>query len=303
MKNFGDILMKAVKEKNSALICGLDPNLDYFPLFLKDTDMSEEKVGNAIFEFNKIVIDAVHESVVAVKPQLAYYEVFGSYGIRALEKTIKYAKSKNLIVIHDAKRGDIGSTSVAYAEAFLGNGSMAGDMVTVNPYLGSDGYLPFVNKAEKNGKGIFMLLKTSNPSSSELQNLTLENGNLLYEELANNIKKVTEETVGENGYSFIGAVVGATHPMEAEKIRKELPHTPFLVPGFGAQGGDVDKMKVFFDKDGLGAVISSSRGIIYSYTKKVDDWKNISEKEMGRIIGEKAKNDNELINRVRLAKY
>ena len=299
MINFSDILMKTVKEKDSALVCGLDPNLDYFPDFLIKNEMNEETAGEAIYEFSKIVIDEVHENVVAVKPQLAYYEVFGSYGIKALEETIKYAKLKNLIVIHDAKRGDIGSTSDAYAKAFLGDGPISGDMVTVNPYLGSDGYMPFVLKAGENRKGLFLLLKTSNPSSSEIQNLTLKNGNLLYEDLANNIKNITTETIGESGYSFIGAVVGATHPIEAEKIRKKLPHTPFLVPGFGAQGGDPEKLRVFFDNNGLGAVVNSSRGIIYSYTKS-DNWKNFSEKEMRRIIAQKAKSDNEIINKVRL---
>jgi len=299
--NFADVLIDESKKKNSVLVVGLDPDVRFFPDFLlKDVDYSlDESIADAIYEFNKIIIDAVADHVIAVKPQLAYYEVYGSYGIRALEKTISYARSKELIVINDAKRGDIGSTSAAYARAFLGNGTISGDMVTVNPYLGSDGYMPFIETAQENSKGVFLLLKTSNPSSHEIQDLKLENGELLYFKMAEEIQKLACETTGMNNYSFIGAVVGATYPDEAKRVRKILPHSIFLVPGFGMQGGKAEDLNVFFDGDGNGAVISSSRGIIYSYMNESDDWKKTTENEMHRFITQATTKAKEQINEVR----
>jgi orotidine-5'-phosphate decarboxylase len=304
MGNFADVLIDEGKKKNSVLVVGLDPDIKFFPDFLiKNVDFSSnESIADAIYEFNKIIIDAVANHVIAVKPQLAYYEVYGSYGLRALEKTISYARSKALIVINDAKRGDIGSTSTAYAHAFLGNGTIAGDMVTVNPYLGSDGYLPFIEMAKENDKGVFLLLKTSNPSSYEIQDLKLENGELLYLKMAEEIEKLALETSGINGYSFIGAVVGATYPEETKKIRRTLPHSLFLVPGFGMQGGKAEDLGVFFDGNGNGALISSSRSIIYSYMNEKDDWKKIQEIEMSHYILEAAKKAKEQINEVRFNK-
>lgn len=301
MVNFADVLIDESKKKNSVLVVGLDPDIKFFPnCLLKDVDYSSnESIANAIYEFNKIIIDAVSDHVIAVKPQLAYYEVYGSYGIMALEKTISYARSKELIVINDAKRGDIGSTSAAYARAFLGNGTISGDMVTVNPFLGSDGYMPFIEAAQENNKGVFLLLKTSNPSSHEIQDLRLENGELLYFKMAEEIEKLASETIGINKYSFIGAVVGATYPEEAKRIRKTLPHSIFLVPGFGMQGGKAEDLSVFFDVSGNGAVISSSRGIIYSYTNEIDDWKKITENEMRRYITDATTKAKEQINEVR----
>jgi orotidine-5'-phosphate decarboxylase len=210
-----------------------------------------------------------------------------------------HARSKELIVINDAKRGDIGSTSLAYAHAFLGDGTISGDMVTVNPFLGSDGYMPFVEVAKENKKGIFLLLKTSNPSSHEIQDLKLENGELLYFKMAEDIKQLANETKGTNNYSFIGVVVGATYPEEAKLIRKMLPHSIFLVPGFGMQGGKAEDLNVFFDENGNGAVISSSRGIIYSYMNENADWRKISEIEMHKYITEATIKANEQINHVR----
>lgn len=302
MDNFADVLIDVSIKKKSVLVVGLDPDITFFPDFLlKDVQASSnESIAEVIYQFNKIVIDAVAEHVVAVKPQLAYYEVYGSCGIRALERTISYARSKELIVINDAKRGDIGSTSLAYAHAFLTNGPISGDMVTVNPFLGSDGYMPFVDVAKENNKGIFVLLKTSNPSSHEVQDLKLENGEMLYFKLAEDLTKLAEETKGTSNYSFIGAVVGATYPEEAKKLRKLLPHSIFLVPGFGAQGGKAEDLKVFFDENGNGALISSSRGIIYSYRNENDDWSNISELEMRKYIIEATNKANEQINQVRL---
>jgi orotidine-5'-phosphate decarboxylase len=304
MLNFADVLIEEGRKKNSVLVVGLDPDVSLFPPFLmKNIDStSSESIADAIYEFNKITIDTVADHVIAVKPQLAYYEVYGSCGIQALEQTIRYARAKGLIVINDAKRGDIGSTSTAYARAFLGNGPISGDMVTVNPFLGSDGYKPFIKVAKENKKGIFLLLKTSNPSSYEIQDLKLENGQLLYFRLAEQIEKLAHETIGIHNYSFIGAVVGATYPEEAKKIRETLPHSIFLVPGFGIQGGKAEDLRVFFDDNGNGAIVSSSRGILYSYRNEQVDWNKITETDMRRSILEAATKAKEQINEVRFNK-
>ncbi len=301
MRHIADVIINESKKKNSVLVVGLDPNLDFFPDFLKRGHQSGSlnKVEEAIYHFNQIVIDAVKDNVAAVKPQLAFYERYGSYGIRALERTIKYAKTKGLVVINDAKRGDIGSTSEAYANAFLGSSPLAADMVTVNPLLGSDAYKPFIEKAQKNGKGLFLLLKTSNPSSKEIQDLKLQDGRPLYMTIADHILNISAGTLGESNYSFIGAVVGATFPEEAAKLRNKLPHTIFLVPGFGVQGGKAEDMENFFDANGNGALISSTRGIIYSYTKKKKNWKDITETEMFEIIRNTGLSDKEKIERKR----
>ncbi|UVI33077.1 orotidine-5'-phosphate decarboxylase [Paenibacillus spongiae] len=304
MRNFADKLIEEVSRKNSALVVGLDPDLEYFPDYLlEDVDLSsDESIADAIFEFNRIIIDAVADEVIAVKPQLAYYEVYGSFGIQALERTIAYARSKDLIVINDAKRGDIGSTSAAYARAYLGKGTMAGDMVTVNPFLGSDGYMPFIQAARDNNKGLFLLLKTSNPSSHELQDLQLANGKVLYDMLAEEIEKLAGDSAGVHGYSYIGAVVGGTYPEEAAKLRRALPHSIFLVPGFGIQGGRAEDLSEFFDDKGNGAVISSSRGIIYAYRNQRSDWSRIVESELIRYVREEASTAKEQINAVRFHK-
>ncbi|EPY04280.1 Orotidine 5'-phosphate decarboxylase [Paenibacillus alvei TS-15] len=300
MRNFADELIEQCMKKNSVLVVGLDPDIKLFPDFLsKQIDSSLESISEVIYEFNKIVIDAVADHVVAVKPQLAYYEVYGSYGIKALEKTIEYARSKQLVIINDAKRGDIGSTSMAYAQAFLGEGIIAGDMVTVNPFLGSDGYMPFLEVADENNKGVFLLLKTSNPSSYEIQDLILENGEQLYFKMAEDINKLASATIGSNNYSYIGAVVGATYPEEAKKLRKMLPYSIFLVPGFGKQGGKAENLSVFFDAKGNGALISSSRGIIYSYMDGDNEWVKATKDEMFKRIQKSVLTANEQINSVR----
>jgi orotidine-5'-phosphate decarboxylase len=301
MKHIADVIINETKKKNSVLVVGLDPNLDFFPDFLTRGALSGSlsKVEEAIYQFNKIVIEAVKDNVAAVKPQLAFYERYGSHGIRALEKTIQYAGNRGLVVINDAKRGDIGSTSEAYANAFLGKSPLAGDMVTVNPLLGSDAYKPFIEKARENGKGLFLLLKTSNPSSREIQDLKLQDGRPLYMTIADHILDISAGTLGQSNYSFIGAVVGATFPAEALRLRKMLPHTIFLVPGFGVQGGKAEDMGNFFDANGNGALISSTRGIIYSYTKKKENWKDISETGMFEIIRNTSFSDKEKIEKKR----
>ncbi|MCL6590714.1 MAG: orotidine-5'-phosphate decarboxylase [Firmicutes bacterium] len=296
--NIADRIIEESQKKKSALVVGLDPNLEYFPKFLKRGTLSE--IEDSLFQFNKIVIEAAHDLVPAIKPQFAFYEVYGSFGIRALERTIEYARSKNLIVICDAKRGDIGSTSKAYADALLGDGPLGGDLVTVNPYLGEDGYLPFIEKAQKSQKGLFLLVKTSNPSSADFQNQTLSSGEELFIHFARKIAKLSEGTLGENGYSFIGAVVAANYVDEAIRVRGILKNNIFLVPGYGAQGGKVEDLAHYFDENGFGAVINSSRGITYCYKERLPGWPEITEEEMFAMIREKVIADNALINQVRL---
>ncbi len=294
-KNIIDKFIDESIKKNSVLVVGLDPNIKNFPNFLLDgidinkkNSQTLEKIENAIFNFNKIIIDSTHEYSVAIKPQLAYYEIFGSYGIRALEKTIEYAKTKNLLIINDGKRGDIGSTSTAYAEAFLGDSPMSGDMITVNPYLGEDSYNPFIEYAKKFNKGIFILLKTSNPSSKDIQDLVIkENNETIYINLAKHLSEISKNNIGENGYSSTGVVVGATFPKIAEDLRKIMPNTIFLVPGYGFQGAKAEDLKVYFDKNGNGAFVVSARGIIFSYTDE-NNWQSIDEKTMYETIKNKA---------------
>ena len=293
MKNFADALIEASKAKNSHLIAGLDPVVKNFPAFLTKENMTAEESGEAIFKFNRMVIDAVHEHVVAVKPQLAFYEVYGSVGIKALEDTIAYAKSKNLLVINDGKRNDIGSTCEGYADAHLGKGKMSADALTVTPYLGSDGITPFIKRAKENNKGFFVLVKTSNPSSNDFQNLMTENGKELYMEVAEKVIEWSEDTYGDSGYSFVGVVAGATYPEEAKKLRKLLPKTIFLVPGYGAQGADVKGLLNFFNSDKQGAVVNSSRGILYPYKDK-----NITEKGAFDVIRQAAINSQNEINSI-----
>ncbi|HEX3047475.1 MAG TPA: orotidine-5'-phosphate decarboxylase [Bacillota bacterium] len=296
--NIADRIAAESQKKKSALVVGLDPNLDFFPKFFKRGTLSE--IEDSLFHFNRIVIEATHDLVVAIKPQFAYYEVFGSYGIRALERTIEFAKSKNLIVICDAKRGDIGSTSKAYADALLGDGPLGGDLVTVNPYLGEDGYMPFIEKAQKNQKGLFLLVKTSNASSADFQNQLLRSGEELYIHFARKIVELSQNTLGDRGYSFIGAVVAANYPDEAIRVRQILKNNIFLVPGYGAQGGRVEDLAHYFDENGLGAVVNSSRGITYCYKERRPDWQEITEAEMFAMIQEKVIADNSVINQVRL---
>jgi orotidine-5'-phosphate decarboxylase len=302
MTHFADQIITKSEEKNSVLVVGLDPNINLFPDFILPSkeDATLEQIGEAIFQFNKHVIDAVHSHVAVVKPQLAYYEVYGTYGLTALEKTIDYAKSKGLFVINDAKRNDIGSTATAYAEAFLGKGPFTADAVTVNPYLGRDGLVPFIEKGLANGRGLFVLVKTSNPSSSELQDIETKTGERIYMHTSKLVQELSENTIGQKGYSNIGVVVGATYPNDAKIIRELLPQSLFLVPGFGAQGGSAEELGSYFDKNGFGSLISSSRGITYPYTKeRPNDWKQIDSDAMKEIIESAAKKSKDEINLVR----
>lgn len=269
-------LVKKIQELEAPIVVGLDPMLSYVPNHLleqayKDMGENLEAATEAIWQYNKGIIDAIHDLVPAVKPQVAMYEQFGLEGMRLYLKTIQYARKKGLIVIGDVKRGDIGSTSTAYAIGHLGKVNIGGkdyrgfdeDFITVNPYLGSDGIIPFIDVCKQENKGLFILVKTSNPSSGEFQD-QLINGRPLYELVGNKVAQWGDMFMGSD-YSYIGAVVGATYPEIGKELRKLMPKTFILVPGYGAQGGKAEDLKHFFNKDGLGAIVNSSRGIIAAY--------------------------------------
>lgn len=278
-----DLLVKKIKEKSNPSVAGLDPVLDYVPKFIKEKAFAEygknlKGATEAIWEFNRGLIDSLYDVVPAVKPQSAFYEMYGLYGEEVLHRTISYAKEKGLYIILDVKRNDIGSTAQAYSKAYLGKVDIDGDevspcdvdCVTVNPYLGTDGIMPFVEDCKKYDKSIFALVKTSNPSSGELQDLETD-GKHIYEKVAECVKKWNEGTIKESGYGAVGAVVGATYPKQAEILRKLMPNSYFLVPGYGAQGGGAKDVLPCFNDDGLGAIVNSSRGIMCAYKK--DGWK------------------------------
>jgi orotidine-5'-phosphate decarboxylase len=259
MKNFADRLIEAIEQKGNPCMVGLDPRLDQIPDFIKKDDTK-----NALFEFNKMTIEAIHDLVPTIKLQFAFYIQHGTAGVEAFRKSIDYAKEKGLIVVIDAKSNDIGSTAEAYANAFIGPAFDA-DAVTVTPYLGRDGITPFVNICKENGKGIFILVKTSNQSSGDFQDKILkETDKEVYQSVAQMVDELGKGVMGERGYSSIGAVVGATYPEEAKVLRKLMPQAMFLVPGYGAQGGTGGDTVPCFNEDKLGAVIHSSRGIIFT---------------------------------------
>lgn len=272
-------LVAKIQKTNAPIVVGLDPMLKYVPEHIKEAAFKEygetlKGAGEAIWEYNKGIIDAVYDLIPCVKPQIAMYEQFGIEGLIAYKKTVDYAHEKDLVVIGDIKRGDIGSTSEAYAVAHLGkvkvgDNSYAGfdeDFSTVNPYLGSDGVNPFIKVCKEEKKGIFVLVKTSNPSSGEFQDRLLADGDNrpLYEIVGEKVSKWGEDVMGDS-YSYVGAVVGATYPEMGKILREIMPKTYILVPGYGAQGGKAADLKHFFNKDGLGAIVNSSRGIIAAY--------------------------------------
>ena len=270
-----DKLIDGIIATQNPTCVGLDTLFDYLPDDMKAGAKTFEDVAERVLEFNKKLVDNIADIVPSVKVQIAYYEMYGTAGMKAYYETLKYAKNKGLYVIVDAKRNDIGSTASCYAKAFLGETQVnenalqafPADYVTVNGYLGSDGILPFVEECEKNDKGIFVLVKTSNPSGAEIQNVILENGVPMYEYVGGLVEKWGESTVGKYGYSAVGAVVGATHPAEAARLREVLPHTFFLIPGYGAQGGKAEMLKSCFKENGLGGVVNNSRGILCAYKK------------------------------------
>lgn len=269
-------LIKKIEDLSAPIVVGLDPMLSYVPKHITKKAFEEKGenlsgAAEAIWQFNKEIIDATYDLIPAVKPQIAMYEQFGVEGIIAFKKTVDYCKEKDLIVIGDIKRGDIGSTSSAYAvghlgKVVIGDKSFRGfneDFVTVNPYLGSDGVEPFIDICKEEKKGLFILVKTSNKSSGEFQD-QLVGERPLYELVGEKVAQWGETHMGDN-YSYIGAVVGATYPEMGKVLRKIMPKTYILVPGYGAQGGKASDLAPYFNKDGLGAIVNSSRGIIAAY--------------------------------------
>lgn len=274
-----DRLIEKIETMKNPTVAGLDPKLEYVPQYIREKAVSQhgqtlEAAAAAILEFNKGLIDALWDIVPAVKPQCAYYELYGWQGMRTLFETIAYAKQKGMFVITDGKRNDIGSTMEAYATAHLGKTEIfgqsveafGGDALTVNGYLGSDGIAPLLNICREQDKGIFVLAKTSNPSSGELQDRQIE-GKPVYEWMGDFCENWGRESIGKYGYSAVGAVVGATYKEQLGILREKLPHTFFLVPGYGAQGAGAADVVPAFDQEKRGAVINSSRAIICAYQK------------------------------------
>jgi orotidine-5'-phosphate decarboxylase len=339
MKNFADRLIEAIKEKENPSCVGLDPRIGSIPEHIRQDVLkrygnNKEAVAEAIVKFNTEIIDAIADIVPAMKPQIAFYEKYGSHGIEAFEKTIDYAKSKGLLVIGDTKRNDIGSTAQAYADGHLGkielcDGSQISgfdvDAMTVNAYLGIDGIKPFMEHCGKYRKGIFILDKTSNPSAGDLQDKTVEledwQVDLINEHLQGvgvepsdlpQMQKIKEKNrapnyvlmatlihswgknlIGEKGYSSVGAVIGATYPQEAKVLRKIMPNTLILVPGYGAQGATAEDVVHLFNDDGYGAIVNSARGIIFAYQKEPYKSRYSSEKfgDAARAAALDMKND------------
>lgn len=272
-------LISNIRKTNAPIVVGLDPMLNYIPEHIQKKAFAEfgetlEGAAEAIWQYNKGIVDATCDLIPAVKPQIAMYEQFGIPGLIAYKKTVEYCKSKDLVVIGDIKRGDIGSTSAAYAVGHLGQVQVGSkkyagfdeDFATVNPYLGSDGVKPFMDVCKEEKKGIFVLVKTSNPSSGEFQDRVID-GRPLYELIGEKVAQWGDELMGD-GYSYVGAVVGATYPEMGKVLRKIMPKTFILVPGYGAQGGKGADLVHFFNEDGLGAIVNSSRGIIAAYKQE-----------------------------------
>jgi len=283
-------LIDRIVSTGAPIVVGLDPKLDFVPEEMKKKCFEEkgenlEGAAEAFWQFNKEIIDHIYDIVPAVKPQIAMYEELGIPGLITFKKTVEYCKEKGLIVIGDIKRGDIGSTSLSYAAGHLGSVTIGGktfkgfdeDFATVNPYLGSDGVKPFIDVCNKEDKGIFVLVKTSNPSSGEFQDRLID-GRPLYEHVGEQVEKWGLESM-DGSYSNVGAVVGATYPEMGRVLRGIMPHAYILVPGYGAQGGTGKDLVHFFDKDGLGAIVNSSRGIIAAW--KSDAYKEFADGKVG----------------------
>lgn len=272
-------LISNIQKTNAPIVVGLDPMLGYIPEHIQKKAYAEfgetlEGAAEAVWQYNKEIVDCTYDLIPAVKPQIAMYEQFGVEGLKAYQRTVDYCHSKDLVVIGDIKRGDIGSTSAAYASGHLGKVQVGSkcytafneDFATVNPYLGSDGVKPFLEVCREEGKGLFILVKTSNPSSGEFQDRLID-GRPLYELVGEKVAQWGREHMGDS-YSYIGAVVGATYPEMGKILRKIMPKTFILVPGYGAQGGKGKDLAHFFNEDGYGAIVNSSRGIIAAYKQE-----------------------------------
>ncbi|MDO4297022.1 MAG: orotidine-5'-phosphate decarboxylase [Lachnospiraceae bacterium] len=272
-------LISNIQKTNAPVVVGLDPMMGFIPDQIKSRAFAEfgetlEGAAEAVWQYNKAIVDEIYDLIPAVKPQIAMYEQFGLPGLQAFKKTVDYCKEKNLVVIGDVKRGDIGSTSAAYAVAHLGKVQVGSqlltpfgeDFATVNPYLGSDGIRPFLEVCKEEKKGIFILVKTSNPSSGEFQDRLID-GKPLYEHVGEKVAEWAGECMGDS-YSYVGAVVGATYPEMGKVLRKVMPKSFILVPGYGAQGGKAADLVHYFNEDGLGAIVNSSRGIIAAWKQE-----------------------------------
>jgi len=275
-----DQLIQKIEEKQNPTVMGLDPNLNFVPRHIKEEAYERygktlQGAAEAFYLFNTQLIDGVADLIPAVKPQVAMYEQWGAVGIDVYVRTIKYAKEKGLIVIGDIKRGDIASTAKAYSDGHIGQVAIEEkqvtvyqeDFITINPYMGFDSVEPYLEDCREYNKGLFVLVKTSNPYSGQLQDVDLVDGSKLYEKVGSLVSKWGEKFIGKYDYSSIGAVVGATYPEQGQALRKQLPHTFFLVPGYGAQGATAKDLAGCFDKEGRGAIVNSSRGIIAAYRK------------------------------------
>ena len=281
MMNFADRLLARIAELDNPTVLGLDPMLEYIPEQLvknirKNCADPLQAAGLIITEYNMRLIDSVADVIPAIKPQLAYYEQYGLPGLEAFHQTCVYAKNKGMIVIADGKRNDIGTTAAAYARAYLGQTELgdgimknvnAVDALTVNPYLGMDGIEPFLEQCRQFGQGIFILVRTSNPSAGDFQDLRLADDRTVYEAVADQVTRWGTSLIGQCGYSSAGAVVGATYPDQAAQLRRRMPHTLILVPGFGAQGATADDCAHHFDKNGQGAIVNASRSFMLAYKK------------------------------------
>lgn len=293
--SFDRLIEKIVQTQNPSVV-GLDPKLEYVPNYIVEKKIKKygktlKAASKAILEFNKAIIDEIHDICPAIKPQAAYYEMYGYEGVKTLYKTIQYAQEKGMFVMTDGKRNDIGATMEAYATAHLGLTEVGGeeipafgaDALTVNGYLGTDGINPLLDKCDAYDKGIFVLVKTSNKSSGELQDLKIGD-KTVYATMGELCENWGKDHMGKYGYSSVGAVVGATYPEQLAEMRKALPHTFFLVPGYGAQGGGAEGVAKGFDEKGLGAIVNSSRGVMCAYKKEECDEKDFAKAARREVI-------------------
>jgi orotidine-5'-phosphate decarboxylase len=284
---FADRLAEAVERKRSQLLVGLDPRPDLLPVELAgDAHVSPEAAADACERFCRGIVDAVAPHVVGVKPQLAFFEALGSNGMRAFEDVCAYARSAGLVVLADAKRGDIGSTSRAYAHAYLaarGDRPPLADAMTLNPYLGRDSLEPFLAACRRDGAGIFCVVKTSNEGGADVQDLVLSDGRLLWQHVARLVHELGEELVGARGLSSVGAVVGATHPRAVGEARRLLPQAILLLPGVGAQGATPADLARAFTSGPASALVNASRSVIYAFRSRADDWRTAAGLEAARL--------------------
>lgn len=281
MKNAMDVLIEKIKECDNPTVIGVDTRYDMVPECVRKKYSTDLKgMCNAMLEYSKALIDATYDIIPAVKLQSAYFEMYGVEGIKLYKEMIDYCKEKGMVVMADVKRGDIGSTSAGYSRAYLGKNMIDEkeqaifdvDFATVNPYMGSDCVMPFVEDCKKYNKGIFVLVKTSNKSSGEIQDVKAEDGEEIYKKVAKLVNTWGSELIGENGYSSVSSVVGATYPKQLQELRELMPHSYFLIPGYGAQGGKAEDIALGFDENGLGGIVNATRSLMCAY--KSDLWKD-----------------------------